>query len=321
MGNMTSRLSGFWARGFLAAALAVAPAAALTSLAALGAAGCGGATQGLAGGIRRGGATDPTAYQAAVAAGDAAFAGRVERGQLEVAVAKYEEAVKLKDDDWQTYGKLARACYALADQWLFFEKDKNPELFLATYKKGMDYAQRGMAAISPDVEKRLDAGVDLKDAVQILDKQAIDLLYWHATNLGRWANAQDITVVLTYKDRIYNIMEMVLRFDPNFFYGAADRYFGAYYSIAPSFAGGDLDKSASHFQASLKIAPSYASTYILVAEFLAPKKQDEKQFDENIDKVLAMPDDIIPEMAAETRAEKKKAELLKKRKAEGEFPF
>jgi hypothetical protein len=304
MGNLTFRL----ARVVLIA-LAVVVAA------------CGATTQGLSGGIRRGAATNPTAYQEAVAAGDAAFAQRADRAQLELAVAKYEAAVKLKDDDWQTYAKLSRACYALADQWLFFEKDKNPQLFLATYQKGLDYAQRGMAAISPEVEQRLAAGVDLKDAVQLLDKQAIELLYWHATNLGRWANAQDITVVLNYKERIYNIMEMVLRFDPNFFYGAADRYFGAYYSIAPSFAGGDLDKSWSHFQASLKIAPSYASTYILVAEFYAPKKQDGALFDEMVAKVLAMPDDIIPEMVAETKAEKKKAELLIKRKAEGEFPF
>jgi hypothetical protein len=311
MGNLTFRL----AKGLIAAVLAVAPAASLATT------GCGASAQGLSGGIRRGGATDATAHSAAVTAGDTAFAARADRAQLELAIAKYEEAVKLKDDDWQTYGKLSRACYAPADQWLFFEKDKNPQLFLDTYKKGLDYAQRGMAAISPDVEKRLAAGVDLKDAVSLLDKQAIELLYWHATNLGRWANAQDITVVLSYKERIYNIMEMVLRFDPNFFYGAADRYFGAYYSIAPSFAGGDLDKSQSHFTASLKIAPDYASTYILVAEFLAPKKQDEKLFDENVEKVLAMPDAIIPGMEAETVAEKKKAELLKKRKAEGEFPF
>ncbi len=305
------------ARAIFAAALAVAPVAGLSLVAA----GCGGAASSLAGGIRRGGATDPSAHQAAVAAGDAAFALRVDRAQLELAVAKYEEAVKLKDDDWQTYAKLARACYALADGWLYFEKDTKFELFLATYEKGLNYAQRGMAANSPEVEKRLDAGVDLKDAVALLNKDAISLLYWYATNLGRWANAQDITVVLTYKDRIYTVMELVLRFDPNFFYGAADRYFGAYYSIAPSFAGGDLDKSWQHFQASQKVEANYAATWILIAEFYAPKRQDEKLFDEMIDRVVNAPDDVIPVMAAETRAEKKKAELLKKRKADGEFPF
>lgn len=307
-------------RAFLAAALTVAPLAAVTALGAT-SVGCGASAAGLSGGIRRGGATDPSAYQAAVAAGDAAFALRADRAQLELAIAKYEEAVKLKDDDHATYAKLSRACYALADGWLFFEKDANPAAYLAAFEKGYTYAQRGMAALSPELEQRLAAGVDLKDAVSLLDKSAIDLLYWYATNLGKWGNAQDITVVLTYKERIYTIMEMVLRFDPNFFYGAADRYFGAYFSIAPSFAGGDLDKSWQHFQASMKLAPNYVATWNLVAEFLAPKKQDAALFDEMVGKVLAAPDDIIPELTAETKVEKRKAELLQKRKAEGEFPF
>jgi len=291
----------------------------LTALVA--AAGCGATAAGLAGGIRRGPPTDASAYQAAVAAGDEAFAQRADRAQLETAIARWEEAVKLKDDDYTTYEKLARANYLLADGWLFFEKDQKPELFLATYEKGYTYAQRGMAALSLDVEKRLAAGVDLKDAAQLIDKQGIGLLYWYATNLGKWGNAQDITVVLTYKDRIYAIMQQVYDLDTQFYYGAADRYFGAYYSIAPSFAGGDLDKSWEHFQATMRIAPGYVATYNLIAEFYAPKKQDGALFDEMTQKVLDAPDDVIPELTPETQIEKRKAELLRKRRADGEFPF
>ncbi len=282
---------------------------------------CGASATGLSGGIRRGGASDPSGHAAAVAAGDAAFLLRADRAQLELAIQKWEEAVKLKDDDARTYEKLARACYLLADGWLSFEQPAKRDLFLATYEKGYTYAQRGMAALAPEVEQRLAAGVDLKDAAQLVGKDGIGLLYWYAASLGRWGNAQDITVTLTYKDRIYSIMEQVYKLDPNFFYGAADRYFGAYYSIAPSFAGGDLDKSWTHFQASLKLAPSYVSTYNLIAEFYAPKKQDGALFDAMTQKVLDAPEDIIPELAAETRAEKRKAEMLRKRKAEGEFPF
>lgn len=317
MGSSMPRVRSRLVRVLVAAALAAAPVAAATLVTT----GCGATAAGLGGGIRRGGATDQAAYAAAISAGDAAFLLRADRAQLELAISKYEEAVKLKDDDHVTYGKLSRACYLLADGWLFFEKDTRSELFLATYEKGYTYAQRGMAAISPELEQRLAAGVDLKDAVSLLGKDAIDLLYWYSTNLGKWGNAQDITVVLTYKDRIYTIMEMVYRLDPNFFYGAADRYFGAYYSIAPSFAGGDLDRSWQHFQATMKIAPNYVSTWNLIAEFYAPKKKDGALFDEMVAKVLAAPDDIIPELTAETKVEKRKAEALIKRKADGEFPF
>ena len=303
------------ARTLLTLALALAPLASAPML------GCGPGATSIGGGIRRGAASDPTAFSAAVSAGDAAFAERADRTQLETAIARYEEAIKLKDDDVATYEKLARANYLLADGWLFFEVADKKQQFLDTYAKGYGYAERGMRALSKEVEQRLDAGVDLKDAAQLVGKDGIGLLYWYATNLGKWGNAQDITVVLTYKDRIYAIMEQVYRLDPNFFYGAADRYFGAYYSIAPSFAGGDLDKSWSHFEATRKIEPRYLATYNLIAEYYAPKRQDEKLFDEMTQKVLDAPADIIPELAAETAVEKRKAESLRKRKAEGEFPF
>lgn len=290
-------------------------------LVALALAGCGATASSLGGGVRRGAPTDPAAYSAAIAAGDAAWALRADRAQLELAIAKYVEAVGLKDDDHETYEKLARAHYLLADGWLFFEQATAKEQYLAVFEKGFQYAERGMKARYPAVEQRLAAGVDLKDAAQLVDKAGIGLLYWYATNLGKWGNAQDITVVLTYKDRIYAIMEQVYNLDTGFFYGAADRYFGAYYAIAPSFAGGDLEKSKQHFDATRKIEPRYQATYNLIAEFLAPKLQDAALFDEMVGKVLAAPDDIIPELTAETQIEKRKAALLQKRKADGEFPF
>jgi len=307
-------------RSLFGAALSLSLAAAPLATVTLGA-GCGASASSIGGGVRRGGATDPTAYQAAVAAGDAAFAQRGDRAQHEAAIAKYEEAIQLKDDDFETYEKLARANYLLADGWLFFEQADKKELFLKTYEKGFQYAERGLKARYPAIEERLAAGVDLKDAATLVDKPGIGLLYWYSTNLGKWGNAQDITVVLTYKDRIYAIMEQVYNLDTNFFWGAADRYFGAYYSIAPSFAGGDLDRSWKHFEASRKIAPDYIATYNLVAEFYAPKKQDEALFDAMTQKVLDAPVDIIPELAAEAAVEKRKAEALRKRKADGEFPF
>jgi hypothetical protein len=285
------------------------------------AAGCGGSTAGLGGGIRRtpldGGAQQQ--FTETVAAGDAAYAARADRAQLETAIAKYAAAVQLKDDDWQTYEKLSHAYYLLADGWIYFEGDAKKTELLATYEKGYTAAQRGLAALSPELEQRLATGVDLKDAVALIDAPGVGLMYWYATNLGKWGNTQDITVVLKYKERIFNIMTRVESLDVNYFHGAPLRYFGAYYAIAPSFAGGDLDKSWAYFQRAIEHEPKYLATYNLIAENLAPKKQDEAMFDDAINKVLAAPLDAIPGLEAEAAIEKKKAELLKKRRADGEF--
>jgi hypothetical protein len=284
---------------------------------------CGPAAQGLSGGIRRSplAGAQVAEHEQLVAEGDAAFAARSDRAQLELAIQKYEAATKLQDDDWKSYEKLSRACYLLADGWLFFEKDDKEQEFLGTFEKGFAAAERGLAALYPEVEKKLGMGVDLKDAAALVTKEGIGLLYWYSTNLGKWGNAQDITVVVRYKERIFNVMNRVLDLDPTYFYGAPHRYFGAFYSIAPPAFGGDVDKSWEHFQESIKIEPNYLATYNLIAEFYAPKKKDGKLFDEMVQKVRDAPMDSIPGLEAEAAVEKRKAELLVLRRDAGDFPF
>lgn len=254
--------------------------------------------------------------------GDAAFALRADRAQLELAIAKYTEAVGKKDDDYQTYEKLARALYLLADGHLFFERDTKEAEFLATYERGYGAALRGLQALSPDVEKKMRLGIDVGDTATAVGKDGVGLMYWYATNLGKWANSHDdISVVLKYKDRVVKLMTRVTDLDNSFFYGAPDRYWGAFYAIAPSFAGGDLDKSYKHFQASLKAAPTYPATYTLIAENYATKKLDEALFKELVQKVMDFPADVMPGMEAETAVEKKKAEQLRKRYESGDIVF
>ena len=284
--------------------------------------GCGPkSTSGAGGNVRRAqlDATAQERFKAAVAAGDQAYAARADRAQLEASIARYTEALQIKDDDWQTYEKLSHAYYILADGWIYFEGDAKKPALLATYEKGYKAAERGLMALSPQVEQRLSAGVDLKDAAVLVPRDGVGLMYWYATNLGKWGNAQDITVVLTYKERIFNLMTRVEELDAEYFHGAPYRYFGAYYAIAPSFAGGDLDTSWKYFEKAIKHEPKYLATYNLIAENLAPKRQDEKMFDDMITRVLNAPVESIPGLEAEAAIEKKKAELLKKRRQDGEF--
>ena len=254
-------------------------------------------------------------YQTLVAEADAAYTKRGEQPQLELAVQKYEQAVRLKDDDHDTYTKLSHAAYLLADGYYSFDPARKADL-LAMHQKGYEHAERGLLALSADFEHKRATGVAIEVAVKSLGREAVPLMYWYATNLGRWGNAQSFTTVLKYKNRIYEMISHVLSLDPNYFYGAPDRYFGAFFAIAPPFAGGDLTKSNEHFQASQKIAPNYLGTYNLIAEFYAPKAQDAALFDRSIQFVLDAPVDVIPELAPEAAIEKKKAERLKARRDE-----
>src|SRR5262249_19008914 len=53
-------------------------------------------------------------HQKLIADGDAGWAQRADRAQLEKAITAYEAATKMKSDDWQTWVKLDHAVYFMA---------------------------------------------------------------------------------------------------------------------------------------------------------------------------------------------------------------
>jgi hypothetical protein len=255
-------------------------------------------------------------HKALVAEGDAAWLERKDEAKLREALGKWEQAMAIKADDWDTCAKLARGFYFLGDGYLSFTAEGNEaglKAMLDAYEKAFTYAERGMKAYSPEFEKKLALGSTHEAAINVLDRQAVPLMYWYDAALGKWAKAQDISVTLKYKDRLFAIMSQIYTLDPDYFYGAAERYFGGYYAVAPTFAGGDLNKSREYFEKSLKRAPNALSTHVLIAELLAPKLQDKALFDRELKFVMDTPANVIPELEAEALREKAKAEALMKK--------
>lgn len=250
-------------------------------------------------------------HKALVAEGDALWLERLDETKLRGAIAKWEAATALKGDDAATLLKLARGYYLLADGFLSFDPAKVDE-FLATHQKGMQAAEKGLLAHSPEFEKQRSLGAKMENAVEVVEKDGVPYLYWYATNLGKWAKFKGIQETLAHKDTIFKTVSRVEKLDPEYFYGGADRYFGSYYAVAPTFAGGDVEKSRTYFEAAIKRAPAYLATHVLIADLLAPKKQDRALFERELKLVLEAPVDAIPELVPEQTIEKKKAEKLLK---------
>jgi tetratricopeptide (TPR) repeat protein len=261
----------------------------------------------------------PAAAAAAPAAADpggadAAWAERGDRARLEAAIALWERALS-GGDDAATWAKLARAYYFLADGHLRKQGTSAPA-YLEAFEKGTAAGERALAASSPEFKKRVVAGDKVEEAIKVIGKDGVPAMYWYAANLGKWARAKGFAATLGNKDRVMGVMNRALELDPGFFHAGPHRYFGAVYAVAPSFAGGDLDKSREHFEKSISLAPGYAGTKILYAETYAAKKQDAALFDRLIAEVLAMPDAAIPGLEPETRVEKEKAVDLKAKRDE-----
>ena len=204
---------------------------------------------------------------------------------------------------------LSRGYYLLTDGHMRQEEAEREDM-LASYKKGFDYAMDGMKSISPKFKECLDLQDPVEDCVDHLPMEAAGPIYWYAVNLGKYAALDSFPTLLFYKAQIFFLMQRLLTLDEFYYFGAAHRYFGAYYSKAPAWAGGDMGKSKYHFEKALEIAPNYFSTSVLQADMYTRKTEDPDHFRRLLEFVINTDKDILPGLGPEQRFEQIKAENL-----------
>jgi tetratricopeptide (TPR) repeat protein len=262
-------------------------------------------------------------YEVAAATGDAAaatsikteadglWAERGDKAKLEAALAKYEQAYASNPTDRDVVVKLTRGYYFLGDA---HESDKDAKM--AQWDKSIAWGKKCMA-LNKDFTALLDKGdEDEASATRATTKDDVPCMYWMATSLGKWAKANGIAKSLKHLPTVKAFIGKVSELDPAYFHAASDRYWGAYYSVVPSSAGQDLDKSKAHFDKSIAAAPNYFGTKVLMAENLAVKKQDAAMFDKLLDEVIAGDPNVVPEIAPENTVEQAKAKALKAKKSD-----
>ena len=241
-----------------------------------------------------------------VAKGDEAWAKRTDPAAIRQAIQAWEQAAEAEPKNLDVLVKLTRGHYFLADGYLR-DDDK---AYLAAMDKAVKWGERAMVASSTDFEASMRDGAKIPEAVKMVPKEGVPAMYWYASSLGKWAKKKGFAVLLGQKDNVKATMDRCLELDPTFYYGGPHRYFGAFYAIAPTFAGGDLEKSKVHFNKSLEIEANYVGTKVLWAAELAVKQQDEDTFVKLLNEVVAAPDDAIPELTPEIIVEKAKAKAL-----------
>ena len=225
---------------------------------------------------------------------------RINQGDLEKSMKLFEEVANQNPDDAETLVYLCRGHYFLADGHLTDVTQKK-----ATWEIGTAWGERALAT-NPAFRKQVkEGGKKIEEALDTLTVDQVPALYWTASNLGKWARLSGLPTMLGNKNRIRLMVERVEKLQPEFFYGAAPRYWGAFYAVAPSFAGGSLTKSEENFERSMKMANNYFGTHVLIADTLAPKKGDKAMFRKHLEFVIngkpeSLPD-IVPEQIVEQR--------------------
>ncbi|HEY7172794.1 MAG TPA: TRAP transporter TatT component family protein [Vicinamibacterales bacterium] len=174
--------------------------------------------------------------------------------------------------------KLARVCYWLGSNGTEAERRNWLE-------RGMEAARQAVTAMPERPEGH----------------------FWLAANMGTLAESFGVRAGLKYRKPIREELETVLRIDPGFMQGSADRALGRWYDKVPRLFGGNAAKAEEHLRASLKYDPHSTITHYFLAELYVDegRKADARA---ELQQVIDAP--LSTDYAPEDRNYKEKARQL-----------
>jgi tetratricopeptide (TPR) repeat protein len=183
-----------------------------------------------------------------------------------------------------------------------------PKSFEAAWKLARAcYWVGNHAPAEKERKKALDQGIDVGRKAAALEPKRPEGHFWLAANMGTMAEAAGLTAGLKYRGTIKSELETVLKLDPAFMDGSADRALGRWYFKVPRLFGGSNKTAEKHLRASLVRAPDSTVSHFFLAEVLI----DEDRFAEartELQKVIDAP--YNAEWAPEDENYKNKARAL-----------
>lgn len=170
---------------------------------------------------------------------DALYADRINTASAKAAAAAWSEQLARDPQNFDAAWKLARASY-----WL--------------------------GRHLPEVERRrtLENGIEVARKAIALRPTRPEGHFWLAANMGALAESFGLRQGIKYRKPIKDALETVLRLDPAFQQGSADRALGRWYFKVPALFGGSNKQAETHLRASLNYNPRSTASHLFLAEVL-----------------------------------------------------
>lgn len=185
---------------------------------------------------------------------------------------------------------------------------RDPKDFESAWKLARARYWLGGHAAAHARKTYLEAGIAAARAAIALAPGKPDGHFWIAANMGALAESFGLRQGLKYRGDIKDALETVLRLDPAYQHGSADRALGRWYYKVPGLFGGSDKKSEAHLRTSLTYDSNSAASLFFLAETLIELgKKDEARA--TLQKLIDAP--VNPEWAPEDREFKAKAQQMK----------
>lgn len=199
----------------------------------------------------------------------------------------------------------------LMDDSRFREQQRLKKRAKKLYLRGRNYVIKGIELKRPRFAELMKEG-KIEKALALLEKDDVPYLYWSAAGLlGAFATSPLDMELSMGTGTAVRFLERVLELDPMFMGGAAHELFISYYGSIPASMGGSEKKARDHFKAALSISKGEkASPYISLASTVCVKNQNGREFEELLNKALAIDPDKILENRLQNTISQRKARWL-----------
>jgi len=186
---------------------------------------------------------------------------------------------------------------------------KDPKDFVSAWKLAKARYWLGTHAEEKSRKPYLEAGIAAGRAAIAAASDKPEGHFWVAANMGALAESFGLRQGLKYRGDIKSELETVLKIDPAFQQGSADRALGRWYYKVPSLFGGSNKQSEAHLRKALTYNPASSATLYFLAETLIDegKKDDARTVLQQLQQAP-----VDPDWAPEDREFKAKGLVLVK---------
>ncbi|MGH9311015.1 MAG: TRAP transporter TatT component family protein [Vicinamibacterales bacterium] len=183
----------------------------------------------------------------------------------------------------------------------------NPRDFESAWK--LARARYWIGGRAPEAERKtvLEAGIAAGRTAALLEPKRPEGHFWIAANMGALAESFGMRQGIRYRGAIKDALLAVLKLDPGFQQGSADRALGRWYFKVPGLFGGSRKKSEAHLRRSLTYAPNSTASHFFLAETLI---EDGRRDDARAELQRVIDAPVDPDWEPEDREFKQKAETL-----------
>ena len=145
---------------------------------------------------------------------------------------------------------------------------KDPTDFESAWKIARTMYWLGTQGPTTERRQALERGTDAGRRDTMIDPRRPEGHFWMAATMGALAESFGLRQGIRYRGPIKDALETVLRMDPAFQKGSADRALGRWYFRVPGLFGGSKKQSEEHLRKSLTYDPNSTASHFFLAETL-----------------------------------------------------